>query len=485
MPYQKFTKDVGIIGVTKFLIALKGLIVLPIITKILGAEDYGIWAQLMVTMAFIIPITTLDLPNAILRFLPAEKDKKEIQDGIYSVLAITIGISLIIGLILIFFSIPISIFFGCEKILVQIFAFVAILECINLTLLNIFMAFRQTKKCSFFLIFDNLGGAGLIAIAILLGYGLLGAVLSFLIIKLITFLLMAIFIIKKISLKNPNFLKIKEYLHFSLPLIPQGFSGSVVQFSDKYLIGFFLGTLFVGYYAPAYAIGNIIYFFVGPFFFLLPAILAKSYDENKINETKTYLKYSLKYFLMIAIPSVFGLSILSKQLLIILSTPEIAQQGHSVLPIIALSILLLGINGIISHIIILKKKTRVSAVIWIGAALLNLGLNFIFVPKFGIIGAAITTLIAYTFVLISTSCYCFKNLKFKFEIGWKFILKSILASILMSLFIFWFDPMGLLKTMVAIVSSILLYGILIFLFKGINKNEIDFFRGFFKKAKNF
>ena len=482
MTYQKFTKDVGIISLTKLVVALGGLIVLPIITKLLGAENYGIWAQLMVTMAFITPLATLNLPNAILRFLPAEKNKKEIQDGIYSVLTITFGIALIIGLILIFFSVPISNFFGCEKILVQIFAFAAILECINLTLLSVFMAFQQTKKCSFFLIFSSLGGAGLIAIAVLLGYGLFGAVLSFLIIKLITFLSMVILIIKKFGLKTPSLLRTKEYLHFSLPLIPQGFSGSLVELSDRYLIGFFLGILFVGYYAPAYAIGNIIYLFVGPFAFLLPAILSKSYDENKFSEAKTYLKYSLKYFLLISIPSVFGLSILSKQLLVIFSTPEIAQQGYLVLPIVALSILLLGISVIISHIIHIKKKTRVSAAIWVGAALLNLGLNFIFIPRIGIMGAAITTLIAYTFVLISICYYCFKNLKFKFGADWKFIAKSVSASALMTLFIFWFSPIGLLKTVIAIVSGAILYGFLIFLFKGINKNEIEFFKEFLRKT---
>jgi len=50
----------------------------------------------------------------------------------------------------------------------------------------------------------------------------------------------------------------------------------------------------------------------------------------------------------------------------------------------------------------------------------------------------------------------------------------------MTLFIIWFSPIGLLKTIIAIISGALLYGILILLFKGFNKKEIEFLKGFLK-----
>jgi len=479
MSYQKFTKDIGIIGLTQLIIALKGLIFLPIITKLLGVENYGIWAQLIITLSLITLITTLSLPYTLVRFLAAEKNKEEIQDGFYSVLTIILGIALVFALILIFFSGPISNFFGGEKILVQILAFIIIFECLNQVFFNIFRTFQRIGKFSSFIIFQTLGEIGLVATTILLGYGLLGAVLSLLIIRFINFLAMGSYIIKNIGIKVPKFLRIKEYLQFGLPTIPANTSSWVIQSSDRYLIGFFLGTLFVGYYTPAYVIGNSISFFIIPFSFVLPAVLSKLYDENKIGEVKTYLKYSLKYFLVIGIPSVFGLSVLSKQLLTIFSTTEIAEQSYFIIPFIALSILLLGIYAITIQIISLKKKTKIIGIIWTITAFLNLGLNFIFIPKFGIIGAAVTTLLAYSLVFILVWYYSFRE--FQFEIEWKFILKSIFVSILMSLFIIWFDPAGLLKTIIAIILGIVLYGILINFLKGFNKKEIEFFKNFLKK----
>ena len=92
---------------------------------------------------------------------------------------------------------------------------------------------------------------------------------------------------------------------------------------------------------------------------------------------------------------------------------------------------------------------------------LNLGLNFIFIPYLGILGAAITTFIAYVFAFLLAWHYSFKDLKF--YIDWQFILKSILASVLMALFIVWFAPLGLLKTLIAVILGVIIYGISILL----------------------
>jgi O-antigen/teichoic acid export membrane protein len=283
MSYKKFTKDIGMVGLTQLITALSGIIVLPVITKLLGAENYGVWTQLMVTLGLISPIAILGLPYTLVRFLAGEKDKREIQDGIWSVFTIIFCVSIIISLFLISFSIPISRLFNCDKVFVQILPFIIMFFCLNLLFSNIFRAFQQTKEYCFFSIFENLGETGLVILSIFLGYRLFGAVLSVLIMQFITFLIMGALIIKRIGIKIPQFRKIKNYLAFSLPNIMGDISFWVIQSSDKYFVGFFLGTLFVGYYAPAYTLGGVISFFLAPLVFLLPATLSKHYDENKID----------------------------------------------------------------------------------------------------------------------------------------------------------------------------------------------------------
>ena len=480
--YQKFTKDIAIIGVTQLIIFLNGAIVLPIITKLLGPKDYGVWAQIIATISFITPIATLGLADSMLRFLASEKNRGGIQEGMYSVFVIVLLNTLIISGFLFLFATPISNFFGVGKILVQILSLIIILECIiNSVFLNFFRSFQEIKKCSFFLIFQTFGEVGLIFLAAVRGYGLLGAVLALLVIRIVLFLIMGGLILKKIGGKIPNFSKIREYLQFGLPAVSISVSSLALQSSDRYLIGFFLGGLFVGYYAPAYLLGVLPMLFAAPFSFTLPTLLPKLYDENRIDEVKTYLKYSLKYFLMIAIPSALGLSILSKQLLLILSTSEIAQQGYLITPIIALSILLLGTNNIAPYqVILLKKKTKVLGAIGGAAAFLNIGINFILIPRFGIFGAAFAILLAYAFIFILTWYYAFKDLQF--EIDWSSILKTVIASALMAFLIIEFKLTTLPKTVLAIIFGALFYGVLMLLFGGINRAELEFLKSLFRKS---
>lgn len=67
-PYQKFTEDVLIIGAAPILVALSGLLMLSMFTKYLGAHDYGIWAQVMVTIGLVLTLITLGLTAAMTKF---------------------------------------------------------------------------------------------------------------------------------------------------------------------------------------------------------------------------------------------------------------------------------------------------------------------------------------------------------------------------------------------------------------------------------
>jgi O-antigen/teichoic acid export membrane protein len=182
--------------------------------------------------------------------------------------------------------------------------------------------------------------------------------------------------------------------------------------------------------------------------------------------------------LLLAIPSAFGLSLLSKPLLTILSTPEIASQGYLITPFIAVSFLLFGAYAVFAQILTLMKKTKIEGIVWTMAAILNLGLNLIFIPFIGILGAAITTLIAFTFAFILITHYSFKYLTF--DIEFRFILKSIVASIIMSLVIVKWTPAGILNVLIVIGVCAVVYATILLLLGGIKKEEIEFFRGLFR-----
>ena len=320
-------------------------------------------------------------------------------------------------------------------------------------------------------------GVFIVSYFVIKGFSLYTALFGLLIANLVVFMIMTVYIISAISFKIPKFKYIKEYLSFGIPTIPSNISLWVVDSSDRYLIGIILGTAFVGYYNPGYTLGNIIILMLAPFSIVLPSILPEYYEKNQLDKVRLFLKYSLKYYLLFAIPSAFGLSLLSKPLLTILTTPEIALNGYLITPIVALSAILYGIYGIIFNIIILKKKTKITGGIWIISAILNVVLNILLIPYFGIICAALVTLFTYSIAFALTLLYSIKFFDFDFDLT--FIFKSVAASIIMSSIIIIFNPEGTLNIIATAIIAIIVYFISLWILKGFDTDEIKFIKRLF------
>ena len=480
-PYQKFAKDIIVIGITNLLVGLSGLVLLPLLTKTLGAHDYGIWAQVNVTIGLVMPFAGLGLSYSMVRFLAAKTSREEIQEEFYSVFsAVFLSTLVISSLLVILAGFLANTFFDGATQIVRITGLIILVWSLDSVCLNLFVAFRQMKRYSIFIIAEALGRVGLIAYLVANGYGLFGAVLSVLIIRVVILFILCCLTKSQIGIKRPHFSKIREYLNFGLPTIPASITGWVVTSSDRYVIGYFLGAAAVGIYAAAYMLGDIPYMLSALLSFVLLPSVSKLYDEGRMDEVKTHLTYSLKYFLALAIPFVFGATLLGEQVLSMFSTSEIATQGHYIVPIVALGTLFLGVYAVIAHILIMVKKTKVIGATWAISASVNLLLNILIVPHIGILGAAITTLIAYLLALGMVTYYSFKE--FRFSIEWGFIIKSLIASAIMSAVIWLIAPQSTLSAVLTIIAGAAVYGLTLLLLKGFKKEEIKFFRGLFQRG---
>lgn len=473
--YKLFGQRIGLIGITNLLLSPSGLILIPILTKNLPVEEYGVWIQVMVLIGFISPVAQLGLSGSLVRFIAAEKEKRKIQEGFYSIAVFILLTNLIASFLLFLYSKTFAeVFLEGRVDLIKIILLIIPIVSLNSLSQTFFQAFQEIKKYSLIILLQNYIMLVLVAYSVLSGYGTFWALMSYLIAQIIVFFLTSFLIFTRIGIKIPDFSQIKQYLKFGLPAIPSVISSWVITLSDRYLISYFLGAAFVGYYAPAYGIGETIMLFVGPVSFLLFPTLSKLYDEDKIHEAKMHLKYALKYFMLLAIPSAFGLSLLSKEILIILSTPEIAAQGYMITPFIALSILFYGAYSIVGFSLVMVKKPELASMIWIIAAIVNFGLNLVFIPFLGIIGASMTKLITYALAYGLITYYSFKYIRFDIDV--KFILKSIFASLVMSLVIISWDPKGKFSVLLVIGICIVVYGVIIWILKGIKKDEIEFFK---------
>jgi len=476
-------KKFFLIGFANFIFALNSIILLPILTKNMTVQEYGIWAQITVSLGFAPTIIMFGLQYSMARFIPPLRNKSDIQELFYSILFFIEIVSLFASIITYTLAEIISpLFFDGEVTIVHLLSVIILIEPMNVALLHFFRSMQQTKKYTIFLLSQTLIHIFLVSTAILLDKGIYGATLAVLIRGIFMNLIMFLFVLKEIGFKKPQFKFLKEHLAFGLPTMPSELSTWIVNSSDRFIIAYILGAVYVGYYAPAYIFGNnIIFALITPLSLILPPFLAKRYDEKRIDSVKNILESSLKYFLFIGIPSIFGLFFLSKTLLTLLTTAAIASESYWVLSITALSTLLFGVFTIINQIAILNKKTKVIGKIWLLCALFKIIFNFLMIPKMGIIGAAIVTLIVFMLSLFISAKYCFKMMKL--NIDNIFIAKTIIASFVMSAFLSKVQPAGLIQIFALIVTSATIYFTTMGILKAFEKQEIEYFRSYFTKKK--
>jgi O-antigen/teichoic acid export membrane protein len=192
-----------------------------------------------------------------------------------------------------------------------------------------------------------------------------------------------------------------------------------------------------------------------------------------------YLEYSIKYFLILALPAVVGLSILSKPLLEILSNHEIAENAFNITPYVAVSTLLYGFIVIVSEIIFLSKKTAVIAYSWMLGGAINIGLNILLIPKFGIVAAAITTLISYVVIFIVIVNKSRKYVKFKVSLG--LFVKALFNSLLMGVVLYFLPHQKIEDILLSIVLVMIIYFTISFVSGVFTKKELLFLKSLIRK----
>lgn len=474
--YKLFVRRIGLFGVTNILVSLSSLILLPFLTQNLTTQDYATWTVFITTVGIIQLIITLGLPYSMVRFLATKTETNNIKEEFYSITFLLLFVGLITSLILLLLSKQISlILFKGNTILSTLLALTTLSSVIYISFSSFFRTFQQMKIVSILSLIQTYLMVAIVVFFLESGYKIEGAIFGYLISQLIVALASVWLVFRQIGFKFPKFKNMPKYLSFGMPTIPGNLSSWIVDASDRYLILFILGTTFVGYYTPAYTLGIIITMFAAPFSFILPALLSKYYDQNEIGEVKKHLDYSIKYFMLLSVPAVFGLSLLSEPLLLVIThKPELAYNDYFITPFVALGALLVGLYGIIVQILVLEKKTKIMGSQWMAAAALNVILNIIFIPRFGIIAAAIATLAAYLFTLVITLIYSQKYIKIEFD--FKFLLKSLAASVLMSSVILFINPVSAIEILATIIICSAVYIAIIFILRGISREEIEFFK---------
>lgn len=475
---KKFASDAIFYGISSSLISLFGLITLPILTKTLSPDLYGVWVQIGVTIGLLLGFVTFGFQMSVIRFLSGNEDKQRVS----SLFHLMLGIVLLNGLVFILIT---SLFQNALSSL--IFADVSFHHFVPLIGLWLITQAISAMNTSFIrsqnkiklLSSINLGHS---ILNILILYFVLivfsGNIEIVLILYILTTIILSfsiyLFEVVKtvgISLKVNNLEKtIKDLFKFSLPFIPNILLSWILASSDRYFIVHLLSLSENAVYSVAYSLASILNLFYMPLAFVAYPLLVGFWEKDQKSTVRNILEKSTRVYIFFVIPAIFGLYSLGSRLILILTTSDYIIPSTLILWI-SLGILFLGIFQINIYIIHLIKKTYYTTIIISIAGIINIMLNYFFIKEIGIEGAAISTFISYIFLASFITLLARKELYYNFDI--KFTLKCIIASLIMSLVIQKIVISNIFMIIIAILLAVVIYLILTIFFRCFTREDIN------------
>ena len=375
--------------------SIRGIVLLPFITRLLSAGDYGLWVQAGTLTSLLAPIATLYLGNAILRFFAAESEPQRVARALLGVFLTVAALSAVVTLA----TLPASgslaaAFFGGQRTIVLLAMASLLPECLASVCLAYFRTFRQMGRFSFFSVARPYIELVTLIILLLTGHTLVQLLFAMVIVRTALTGVMICIVLRETGWSAPDFSPLPKYLHFSVPLMPTNLLLWITNASDRFVISYYLGVAAVGFYNPGYALGSFVAFLSAPVMYVLPSFVYAHYDRGRPERSTEYLANAI---LMVIVTGLFMTAVLgglSFPILSLLATGEMAQRGYLVTPFVALGVTAQVCTIVVSITLGCIKKTHLMAYSALAGAGLNMGLNIIFIPRYGIVAAAVTTLFA-------------------------------------------------------------------------------------------
>ena len=386
---------IGQVGTKAF-----GFFLIPVYTRFLSPAEYGIVGYLHVMLQLMSTMLMFGFFGAQTRYYYEFKNEgRRFGEFLFSINMYLIAVLLLICGSLTFWG---SYIYGLLKVknipfypYLPIIIWTAFFQIINQMVVSYYLASKQFKECALlqFLQFAFMT-AMILFFVVYMKEGALGKVKGHLVGQMAFFVLFYIPYLRKFVFRFDK-QYVKYALAFGIPIVFHLLAVVLHNSIDRVILEKYVTMEQLGIYSLGYQIGMVMSIIViavnnawQPNYFDLMSSDAhdKGYENRRI----------FALWLVVIGPACLIGMLWAKEFLI-LFTPENYHAADGVVPIIILGYFFQGVYFFAVSPIFQFKKTKVLPFLTGAAALLNIALNFLFIPRFGIYGAAYATLISFCF----------------------------------------------------------------------------------------
>jgi len=482
---RRAVRGAGIVFIMMVLSYFLGYLFRLILARELGVASYGLVYGIIALFGFFSIFMSLGLESALVKYIAefrAKNKPEKIKGSIIIVLLSKLLLSVFVcGALILFSDLIASEYFNTPEasILIKIYAVGIIFSAIITTLKASLQGFQSMK---YFSTVDFVKSIIVLCVTIpllLLGFKELAPILGFSL-TWIVFLPLIYFplLIGKVF---PEFLRVKAELskslakklfRFGIPVTLAGLAGIIFGYTDTVLLTYFRSLKEVGLYNAAFPTMKLISVIGVAITSVLFPISSELWAKKRKDQLSRGLGMLYKYILILIFPISLLMFLFPEIILGILFGGEFKEAGN-VLRILAIGYFINTLSGINTTVLSgIGKPKKVSKIMLSGAAL-NLILNLILIPIYGMNGAALSTLIAFILIFILSL-----ELKkyIQFILPWRDFLVIVSSGILITVLTYLIKSVEFigvwLKLAITVLAGTIIYASMLLLSKTIRYADI-------------
>lgn len=406
MHILKLLRQISDYSVGSLLVTLAGLVSFPILTRVLGVDDYGNMSLVAVTLSFLVAFGKFGLQHSAVMFYSETRAGKNAWQLVEYYPTLLGGMVLVASVVtigwLLVTVLTDRLFFDYPGI-VDIFILVAPLILVRV-LQSGFNSILRARELSgtvaiYSVLWRYVNLALVVSGLLLIEASLRMFFIATLVAELIVLAMMAASVLRgqSIRLKNFSLPLYRAMLLFGLPMLGYELAGVIGNMGDRYVIKLMLGAEELGKYSAAYNLCEYVSAIIVASLAsaILPMYL-RIWSEKGREKTEDFIAASLRLYVFAAFPIAAGMAAVAGDFIAIMAS-QVYRDGAVIVPWVIIAMMVDGAIIMLAAGLYIEKRSRVLMLTLGGTAFINIALNVILVPTIGIKGAAIATLVSYLF----------------------------------------------------------------------------------------
>ena len=250
----------------------------------------------------------------------------------------------------------------------------------------------------------------------------------------------------------------KELLRFSYPLMFVTILGTLMHWMDILMLGYFTDTTTVGLYHPAARTAGLLRTVLLAFMGIFAPMMSDYHRQGEVGEMGKLYKLIVRWIVSLSLPLAIIIIIYSKKIMLLFGVQYLS--ASNVLMVLTTAAFIQTLFGGGGQTLTMTGFTKVNLFNSIIVVLINITLNLLWIPQYGIIGAAYATLISMALLgllRIVEVNHLIKITPFSLK-----LMKPIIAGVIMTAVLIYIKPVVLPLHTITSLIIITLVGLLSF-----------------------